>query len=255
MISINILQLSILYLLLLIVFAIFKKYKISQSKLLLIGCLRMTLQLTLAGFILTYIFNNPSPIFSLLYLVVMIFFAIWMVFSRNKGLSKRWKLSVLFSISTFGVIAALFFVGVIVRTNIFDPQYLIPLSGMLIGNILTGVSLGVKSYRENIQKQKLMLETLVNLGVDEKKITNPIVGSSLEMALLPTINSLMGMGIISLPGMMTGQILAGSSPNLAILYQISILLAICVFNSITVFATLYFGSKGTVSSLIRDNQY
>ncbi len=253
MISINILQLSILYALILIMAIVLKHFKVGQSKLLLIGSIRMTIQLALAGFILTYILGNPNPWFTIIYVVVMTIFSIFMVFSRNKGLSKRWKVSVVIFISLFGVFFVAFFVGIIVGANVFNPQYTIPLSGMIIGNIMTGVSLSIKSYRQSLLKERLKIITLTNLGVEEKKINLPIIVSSLEVALLPTINSMMGMGIISLPGMMTGQILAGSSAETAILYQIAIVLLFTIATTISIFAVLHFGSKHSSILFIEKN--
>ena len=82
-----------------------------------------------------------------------------------------------------------------------------------------------------------------NLGVTPKKILLPYVNNSLETALLPTLNSMVGMGIVSLPGMMTGQILAGTLPTVAIMYQIAIMIAICAAVCISVFCSLNLGYK------------
>ena len=83
----------------------------------------------------------------------------------------------------------------------------------------------------------------MNIGGHPKEILQPFVYRALETALLPTLNSMVGMGIVSLPGMMTGQILAGTLPTTAILYQISIMIAICTAVCMAVFGTLYFGHK------------
>jgi putative ABC transport system permease protein len=132
---------------------------------------------------------------------------------------------------------------VIVGVNIFNPQYTIPISGMIIGNAMTGVSLGLKTFNESIQANRARIDALMNLGVVPQKILTPFVNQSIETALLPTLNSMLGMGIISLPGMMTGQILSGTMPMIAILYQIAIIIAISAVTCLAVFSSLYYGSK------------
>ncbi len=242
-VELGILQFSFIYILLLIILAIMKKSKINQTKLLFIASIRMTVQLILVGFILTYIFGNPKPLFTLIFLIVMIIFSIQRVLSKYKYFNKMFKLSVAISITLSGFFVLAFFVIVVVGESIFNPQYTIPLAGMIIGNAMTGISLGLKTFTENIKLDQLKINTLLNLGVHPKKILIPYVNTSLETALMPTINSMLGMGIIFLPGMMTGQILSGTLPTTAILYQIAIMIAICTSVCLTVFCSLTFGYK------------
>lgn len=239
--EINILNFTIVYLLLFIVIFIMKKAKINQTKLLILASIRMTLQLVLAGFILTYIFENPNPIFTILYLICMTVFAIHRIISKNPTLNKSFKIAIGISLSVSGLSILFFFVTIIVNENIFNPQYVIPLSGMIMGNAMTGVNLAIKSFREILEQQRNRINALTNLGITPQKILLPFVNQSLETALLPTMNSMLGMGIVSLPGMMTGQILSGTLPATAILYQISIMIAICTVVCLSVFSSLYLG--------------
>lgn len=241
--AINLVQFSIVYILLLVVLAVMKKAKINQTKLLLVASVRLTVQLMLAGFILTYIFENPHPLFILLYLTSMILFAIHRVLSKNKCMNKGFKIAVSLSLASSGLGIVLFFVTAVVGQSIFDPQYVIPLSGMIIGNAMTGVNLATKTFCESLSEKRQQMESLLNLGVTPRKILLPIVNQALETAMLPTLNSMLGMGIVSLPGMMTGQILSGTLPTTAILYQISIMIAICAVVSLSVFGSLYFGYR------------
>lgn len=233
----------LVYLLLLIILGIMRKYKISQSKLVIISSLQMTIQLVLAGFILTYIFKNPKPIYTVIYIILMMLFAIHRVLSKNKDLNFKFKFYVVMSLvlSCLGVI--IFFIITIVNQNIFNPQYTIPISGMVFGNVMTGLNLGLKTFYENLYINKDRIETLLNFGSEPSSILRPIVFQSLETALLPTLNSMVGMGIVSLPGMMTGQILSGTLPNTAILYQISIMIIITSVVCLSVFLSLYLGHK------------
>lgn len=242
-IKLDILHFSLIYLLLLIILAIMKKSKINQTKLLLVASFRMTIQLILAGLILTYIFDNPHPIFVIIYLVAMIAFSVHRVLSKNKGINKKFKLSITLSLAFSGVFVLGYFVIVVVGESFFNPQYTIPLAGMIIGNSMTGVTLGMKTFSEDLKNQRNKIEALLNLGVTPKKILLPFVNNALETALLPTMNNMLGMGIISLPGMMTGQILSGTPPTTAIMYQIAIMIAICTAVCLTVFSSLTLGYK------------
>lgn len=236
-------QFLLIYLLLLIVLAVMKKSKINQTKLLMLASLRMTVQLILAGLILSYIFQNPHPLFILAYVVAMIAFAIHRVISKNKGLNKRFKLYIALSLLIAGVSVTAYFIVAVVGESLLNPQYVIPIAGMLMGNTMTGVSLGIKSFNDSLQGQRNRIESLLNFGVSPDKILLPFVNQSIETALLPTMNSMLGMGIVALPGMMTGQILSGTLPMTAILYQIAIMIAITTVVCLSVFASLYLGYK------------
>ena len=242
-ITLNLWQFALIYLLLIVVLLIMKKCKINQTKLLVVASLRMTVQLALAGLALTYILNNPHPLFTVGYLLLMTGFAIYTALSRNKGINKRFKIIVGISLAGTGLSIVCFFIMAVVGVNLFNPQYTIPISGMIMGNAMTGVSLGLRVFNENINTQRNQIDALLNIGATPQKILIPFVNRALETALLPTLNSMIGMGIISLPGMMTGQILSGTLPMTAILYQIAILIAICAVTCLSVFCSLYFGYK------------
>jgi len=236
-------QFSLVYLLLIIVLAIMKKCKLNQSKLLLTASLRMTVQLVLAGLILTYIFKNPHPVFTVLYLTAMTAFAIHRVLSKNRDINKKFKITIAFSLSLSGLFIIIFFVCIVVGESIFNPQYVIPISGMIMGNAMNGTALGIKTFKESFNGQRNKIDALLNVGVSPQKILLPFVNQSLETALLPTLNSMLGMGVVALPGMMTGQILSGTLPTTAILYQIAIMIAICTVVCLSVFCSLYFGYR------------
>jgi len=242
-VKLNLFQFSLIYLLLLVILAIMKKSKINKTKLLILASFRMTVQLVLAGLILTYIFKEPHPIFVVLYLLAMIAFSIRRVLSKNKDINRNFKIAISFSLALSGLFILAYFVLVVVGESFFNPQYTIPLAGMIIGNSMTGVTLGMKTFTESLRSQRNRIEALLNLGVTPKKILLPFVNNALETALMPTMNNMLGMGIISLPGMMTGQILSGTEPTTAIMYQIAIMIAICTSVCLTVFCTLHFGYR------------
>lgn len=239
----NIAQFSLIYLLLLVVLFIMKKSKVDQSKLLFWASVKMSIQLMLTGFVLEYIFGTPQPIYVGLYLLVMMAFATHRVYVAAPNLNKEFRVAVAIGIVVSSMFVLAFFVMAVVGENILNPQYTIPLAGMLIGNSMTGLSLGVRSFMQSIEKEKLKINTLINLGVAPKEILRPFANNALETAILPTLNSMVSMGIVSLPGMMTGQILSGTSPSNAILYQIAIMIAICASVCLCVFIALNLGYK------------
>lgn len=242
-VELSIFQFLLIYLLLIIVLIIMKKSKVNQTKLLLIASLRMTVQLVIVGYILQYVFSNPRPIFTVIFLIIMIIFSINRVIKSRKDLNNNFKIAIGASLTFCGLFVLLFFVTVVVGKSIFNPQYTIPLAGMIIGNAMTGVNIAIKTFMDDISKEKNKISTLINLGVEPKDILKPFANNALETALIPTINSMLGMGIIFLPGMMTGQMLSGTLPTTAIMYQIAIMIAICCSVCTTVFLSLNVGYK------------
>ncbi|AKC62440.1 iron export ABC transporter permease subunit FetB [Clostridium sporogenes] len=242
-VALSIFQFSLIYLLLIIVLIIMKKSKINETKLLLVASLRMSIQLIIVGYILQYMFSNPNPIFTVSFLILMIMFSIERVIKSRKDLNYNFKIAIGVSLTCSGLFVLFFFVTVVVKKSIFNPQYTIPLAGMIIGNAMTGINIGIKSFMDSIGKEKNRINALINLGIEPKDILRPFINNSLETALIPTLNSMLGMGIIFLPGMMTGQILSGTLPITAIMYQIAIMIAICTSVCATVFLSLNLGYK------------
>ncbi len=241
-IAVNLLQFSLIYLLLIIVLAIMKKSKVDKSKLVVWASFRMTLQLVICGYVLAYIFENPNWLFTLGYLIIMVVFAGSQIVSKNKWLNKKFKLIIFatLGVSAFSVLS--YFLLAVLNISVFNPRYAITIGGMIIGNSMTGVSLALRTYKKNIVDGRNMINSLSAIGATPKAILLPIINESLSTAILPTLNSMLTMGIISLPGMMTGQILSGTLPTTAILYQIAIMIAICTCVCLTVFAVLNLGS-------------
>lgn len=137
-----------------------------------------------------------------------------------------------------------FFLFVVVRISPwYDPRYFIPIAGMLIGNSMTGISLGVTRLADGMHSQAYLVEAALVLGATPKMAAKTIVDNAFDSAILPTINSMVGMGIVFLPGMMTGQILSGTSPITAIEYQIAIMLGILGSVALTVILFVQLGYR------------
>ncbi|PXV62722.1 ABC transporter permease [Halanaerobium congolense] len=244
-IDIQIMQLVFAYIFVLVLLFIVKQKEIGHKGEILLASVRMTIQLIAVGFILEYVFSNQSPIYSILILLIMETFAIYNIFGRVEGrISKKLKLIIAGSMFLGTSISILFFVIAVVRLDPwFRADYFIPLSGMLIGNSMTGISLGVNYLINGIRDNKNLVENYLMLGAEPETAVKEISNRSFYNAVLPTINSMMGMGIVFLPGMMTGQIIAGASPIIAIKYQIAIMMGILGSVTLTVFFMVNKGAK------------
>jgi len=244
-IDIQIMQLVFAYIFVLVLLFIVKQKEIGHKGEILLASVRMTIQLIAVGFILEYVFSNQSPIYSILILLIMETFAIYNIFGRFEGrISKKLKLIIAGSMFLGTSISILFFVIAVVRLDPwFRADYFIPLSGMLIGNSMTGISLGVNYLINGIRDNKNLVENYLMLGAEPETAVKEISNRAFYNAVLPTINSMMGMGIVFLPGMMTGQIIAGASPIIAIKYQIAIMMGILGSVTLTVFFMVNKGAK------------
>ena len=241
--NLGFLQVATAYVFILIVILIIRIRGIKKEKEVVISTFRMTLQLVLAGYILGFIFDHPSPILTIGFLLVMEGFAIYVILRRFKGkLSPGFKKVIAFSIVVNTLLCTSFFVLVVVRvTPWYSPQYFIPISGMIIGNALTAVTLGVNSLLSQMNDNRDKVAEILVLGGSPKIATRKIINNSFEVAIMPTINNMLSMGIVVLPGMMTGQILSGTSPTVAITYQITIMLAILGAAALSIIMLMQLG--------------
>jgi putative ABC transport system permease protein len=154
----------------------------------------------------------------------------------KRNIPKQMLKTIVYSMLVGNITTLIFFLLVVVRPDpIFSPRYWIPLAGMIIGNAMTGMSIGVKTLLDSIEDNSSKIITSLHLGAEPQEALRSISNKCFESAILPTLNSMLGMGIVFLPGMMTGQILSGAQPLSAIRYQIAIMLGICGSVSLSVF--------------------
>lgn len=221
-------QMFFAYLLVILVMGIIKLRGVSREKELLVASIRMTLQLTFTGYVLVYLFESMNPIYTILVIIIMEVFAIYNIYQRaNMKLSKKIKEIIALSMGVGTLSSIIYFLLIVVNISPwYDPRYFIPISGMLIGNSMTGITLGVTRLVDGMRSKKHIVETALMLGATPKMAAKEIVDDAFDSAILPTINSMVGIGIVFLPGMMTGQILSGTSPITAIKYQMAIMLGI-----------------------------
>ncbi len=244
-INLDIWQVMLAYVFVLAVLIIIRIRGIRREKEILISSIRMTVQLILAGYILTLVFEHPSPFITVGIIILMESFAIYTVFKKFKGkLSGKLKKAIAISMLAGTLSCLMYFLLVVVQIDPwYDPQYFIPIAGMVVGNSMTGISLATKSLIDGMTTQKSLVEEALVLGATPRSATKSIIDNTFDSAIMPTINSMLGMGIVILPGMMTGQILSGTLPTTAVAYQISIMLGILGAVSFTVILMLYLGYR------------
>lgn len=231
------------YAFLLVVLLVMKLCHIDQTKLVAIAGLRMTVQMGIMGWVLTYIIGSQNPWLVSLCLLVMIAFAVYRDLSMNRWMNRSFMGIAGASLTFGGLLVLAFYLLAVVREPLSAGQYTIPLAGMILGNAMTGLNLGLKSLKEALLAGQAEIEALLDVGGEPREILLPFVNQALETAILPTVNIMVGMGIVSLPGMMGGQIIAGISPVTAILYQMSISMGLSAAVCLSTFAALYLGMR------------
>jgi len=208
--------------------------------------LRTTVQLLLIGFVLKSLFASVHIGWLMLIALVMLLAAGREVMARQKRRFAGWfgfgvgTLSM--SISSFSITV----LALIVIINIepwYEPQYAVPLLGMLLGNTMNGISIGLDRLTQTAWDQKTIVEARLMLGQEWTKAIEDIRRESIRSGLIPIINSMAAAGIVSLPGMMTGQILAGSPPLEAVKYQILIMFLIAGGTGLGTMAAVWMGSR------------
>lgn len=201
--------------------------RLGLERRLLVAAVRTVVQLSLLGLILNWIFALDRW-----YLV-----AAWgLLMTSIAGVSavgrvRRRHPGVLFDAivamwAGSWIVLAVALAAIVRPTPWYDPQYAIPLLGMLLGNTLNGVSLGLDRFGETLVNKRAEVETLLALGATRWEAARGPVREAIQTGMIPIVNSMAVVGLVSLPGMMTGQLLAGADPMQAVLYQIVIMFLI-----------------------------
>jgi len=204
-----------------------------------ISILRMSIQLALVGIYLKMLFELNQPWLNGLWILMMLVVADFSIL-RRAGLKARY-----FALATFTAIASsiLFSTGylvilVIQPTHYYDARYIVPLAGMILGNCLQGNVIALERFYSALRRNENEYTTFLMLGATRWEAVRPYFRDAVKAALNPTIAGMATMGLVSLPGMMTGQILGGSEPWLAVKYQIAIMICIFTGNAIAAVVNL-----------------
>ena len=234
------------------------RLKLGLVKTMLISFVRMGVQLFLVGIYLKYLIEWNILWINVLFLIFIIIAGAHTVGSRSDL-----KLKFILPPITIGffvgyIFSSLFFIFAFFAGGDFlDARYLIPISGMLIGNSLTSAVVGIRSFFKNMNDNKESRNYLIASGASIKTATNQSFQESVKDAFMPMIANISAIGLIWLPGTMTGQIIAGQDPSEAIKYQIMIVIGYFTCCVITVFVSLWIarGSAFDGFGLLREDVF
>ena len=220
--------------------------RLGVGRRLLIAAARSTVQLMLLGVILKTLFAQTSLLLLGLMALVMLGVAGYEVMARQQ---RRFRGIWGYGLGTVSMFVSSFTITFLALTVViqvhpwYQPQYLIPLLGMLLGNTMSGIAIALDNLTRTAWEQRLRIEARLTLGHTWQQAISDIRRDALRSGLIPIINAMTTAGIVSLPGMMTGQILAGSPPMEAARYQLMILLLIATGSGLGSMAAVWGGSR------------
>lgn len=213
--------------------------RLGLERKLLVASLRTVVQLILLGYVLVPIFRWQSP-----WLVAGLGVGMIALASREaiRRTSRRYRgmglcsfAAVLLGASTTTLLAVVVLVDV---EPWWSPRYAIPLLGMVLGNVLTGISLGLDRCLTDLHDARDEVEALLAYGATRWEATRPTVQRALRTGMIPILNSMSVVGLVTIPGMMTGQLLGGTTPEVAARYQILVMFLIAAATALGVTAVV-----------------
>ncbi len=235
--DISYLSLGLCLLLAAVPLGIFLAFRVKMARDTIISLTRMVGQLALVGIFLEYLFELDSGWVNLGWVGAMLVFASLSVIGSGRLSRRRFVLPVLSSLALSTLSVLLYFNAVVMRLeDVLSARYFIVVAGMLLGNSLGGNIIGVSHFYRSIQRDSNRYLYSLALGANRFEALSPYFRKALAEGLRPTVANMATIGLVFLPGMMTGQILGGSSPVTAIKYQMAIM--VMIFVSVTLSISL-----------------
>lgn len=221
-----------------ICFSYFQKLKLEKET--IIGVIRAIIQLTIVGYVLNYIFGLENPLFTTLLVLFMTVNAAHNGAKRGNGIKNGFVISFIsIFLGSFITLFILVFAGAIKYT----PYQIVPISGMIISNAMIAIGLCYRQLLSNFKIRRDEVITKLALGADILPSSQSIMRDSIKTSMLPSIDSTKTLGIVSLPGTMTGLILAGTPPIEAIKFQIMVTFMLLSTTAISTFVACYLSYR------------
>ena len=245
-ISLSTFDLSMAALLILVLAFLSLFLKLGLAKNLIIAGIRTVVQLLLIGLVLKELFEQVNFALIATLSIVMLLIAGREIMARQQRKFGGWwgyglgTLSMFISSFTLTVYALIVVVG---TEPWYTPQYAIPLLGMMLGNTMTGISLALDRLTTSAWQQRSVIEARLILGQDWRTAIGDITRDSVRIGMMPMINAMAAAGLVSLPGMMTGQILSGTEPMEAVKYQILIMFLITAGTGFSAILATWIGAR------------
>lgn len=226
------------------VFILSAALRLGNVQTLIIATIRCVAQLMILGLILYPIFVNNQPYVVIPYIFVMVLFAIREASVKPKHRYKGMRLHMLLSLMVGLTTSFAFISGLVLKPFPFwDASVMIPVCGMLMGSSVNALSLGMDrlllSLSDSGGRGSARLQTYLACGASRWEASLPSIREAIETGLTPNLNQMSIMGLVSIPGMMAGQILGGTSPLVAAKYQIIIMFFICSNSTLVLFGTIF----------------
>jgi putative ABC transport system permease protein len=219
--------------------AIFAYYRTGLVRPTLIATARMVVQLWLVGLYLEYIFEWNNAWANLAWVLLMIIVAAFATTRRGQIKTRVFMLPLIVAMGTSLLVIDAFFLNLVLKLDYaFEARYFIPISGMLIGNAMRNNVIALNELYHRLQGDKGKFRYNLACGASLHEAQREYIRSALRKAFNPMIAGMAVIGLISLPGIMTGQILGGSPPALAIKYQILLMLSVFVLATLSVFLSI-----------------
>jgi putative ABC transport system permease protein len=221
--------------------------KLGLERRLLIAMVRTVIQLFILGYSLKIVFGLDSPWVLLPLVLFMVGVAARAAIKRSTYTFKGAVGLSFLTLAACGLITTFAVTGAVLRV---DPWYslphVIPFLGMILGNSLTGISLAVDSILESFKDKSNLIEMELSLGANRWEAARDVLANGIRRGMIPTINSMLVVGIVFIPGMMTGQVLAGVNPVEAAKYQIVVMFMLtastasgCILIALLIYRSLF----------------
>ena len=244
MISIGYEELALGSVLLVVHAAISLWYRTGVAVSLLIASVRMVVQLALMAYVLRFLFVTQMPLWTIVAVIVMISFAGYEVMARQKkGIHGVWGYGIgTGSMFMAASIVTIFSLMVQVKPDPwYEARYAIPLLGMVLGNTMTGISIGLSTLSDALRKERDAIESRLGLGHTKWQACETMIRQSLHTGMMGIVNSMSAAGLVFIPGMMTGQLMAGADPIEAAKYQALVMFLIAGGTAIGTTMAVFLG--------------
>ncbi|MEM1502490.1 iron export ABC transporter permease subunit FetB [Domibacillus sp. 8LH] len=209
------------FLFMLIPFWLSYKQKLGISKEMMTASIRAFVQLTVIGYIITFVFSIENPILFLFIIFIMIVIASRTSAKRGDAFERSLWIA-------FAALVAAEAASVVIWVTFdivdFEAQYVLPMSGMIIGSSMVAVSLVFDRLKREFDSTKELIMGKLALGATRRQASQELIEATVKAALIPSMEGMKTIGLVQLPGMMTGAIIAGASPVVAVKYQLVIAL-------------------------------
>ncbi len=214
-------------------------HRLGLERDLLVGTVRTFAQLFIMGYVLKLIFGLNWAILVIGVYLAMIVFAARIIKGRVKEPDVNYLVPTFLTMLAGYFLVTLLVTGVVVQASPWwKAQYFLPLGGMIVGNSMNALALSLERLFSDLRARRDEVEMRLGLGADYREASQEIMRNALKAGMIPSINSMMGVGVVFIPGMMTGQILAGVDPMMAVRYQIVVMLMLVGSTAVSSLAVL-----------------